>query len=412
MKKVIYILFVFLTAALGYGCTEEFVGQPAVDKVAPGQVKNPVAESIPGGAKITYELPDDADLLYVKAVWTINGVEKNATASLHYRSLEIKGFGNTDPQTVALYSVDRSENLSNPVSVSIIPGPPPVTSILESLSMVNAFGGIQLTWKNETKDDISIIVQGKNSIGELTEIEVIYTNSTDGKYVVRNLPAVKREFAVYVRDRWDNISATKNQVLTPLFEEKLNKKLFARKLLPGDNPSERPTGSSGGGWDNLYDDDLGISNWSFWYANIGQSPIFFTIDLGITAKLSRYALWHFMNSYSYMYSGHENLKYWKVYGTNTLSAETSLDYWTATAEGTGWKQDWTMLADCESFKPSGMAPGSPVTQEDRDYATRGFQFDFPLEAPPMRYLRFHVTGTWHGGDSFLIGEVTFWGQNR
>ncbi|MDR0865811.1 MAG: DUF4959 domain-containing protein, partial [Candidatus Symbiothrix sp.] len=202
MKKTVYILLVFLTVALAYSCSEEQVGQTPTDKVAPGPVKNPVAESIPGGATITYDLPGDADLLYVKAVWTVNGVEKNTSASFNSKTLTIKGFGTTDPQTVLLYSVDRSQNMSAPVSITITPDTPPVRSIFESISTLAAFGGFQITWQNEAKEDISIVIQGKDEKGEMNEIEVIYSNSKDGKYMVRNLPAVENEFTLSVRDRW------------------------------------------------------------------------------------------------------------------------------------------------------------------------------------------------------------------
>jgi hypothetical protein len=402
MKKIVYILLVFLMAALAYSCSEEQVGQTPTDKVAPGQVKNPVTESIPGGAKITYDLPNDADLLYVKAVWTVNGVEKNTSASLNSKTLTIKGFGSTDPQTVLLYSVDRSQNMSDPVSVTIVPDTPPVRSILESISMINAFGGIQLSWKNETKEEVSIAVQKKDDKGELNEIDVIYSNSQDGKYNVRNQPAEENEFAVFVRDRWGNISEVKKAILTPYFEERLNKSIITRRILPGDFAGERASRPF-----TAMLDDIMENTSNFWDINEVTNPMLFTIDLGVTAQISRYTLWH---RYGYPYSAVPNVKYWKVYGTNTLSNETSDDYWKETEEGQGWKKDWALLADCVSFKPSGMSNGSPNTQEDVDYYLQGFQFDCSLEAPRVRYIRFHISQTWTGVYTWCIGELSFWGQ--
>ncbi|GHT38946.1 hypothetical protein AGMMS49965_03690 [Bacteroidia bacterium] len=403
MKKIIYILFVFLSVALVYSCSEEQVGQPATSGVVPGQVRNPVAESIPGGAKITYDLPGDEDLLYVKAVWTVNGVEKNTSASLNSKTLVIKGFGSTDPQTVLLYSVSRSKNVSAPVSVPITPGTPPVRSISETIFMKAAFGGLLITWQNEAKEEISIVVQEKDDEGEMKEIDVIYSNTSDGNYTVRNRPAEEREFAVFVRDRWNNISEVKKAVLTPLYEVKLDKTLMARKILPGDYAGERGSRP----WAFMFNDLVTVGS-NVWHAQNASLPRLFTIDLSVTAQLSRYTYWH---RYGYLYSiDGGNLKYWKVYGTNTLSSETSDDYWTATEEGTGWKKDWTLLADCESFKPSGMAIGSSVTQEDMDYASNGFPFDLPMEAPPVRYIRFHISETWGGIIDWQVEELSFWGQ--
>jgi hypothetical protein len=398
MKKTVYILVASLLIAVAYSCSEEFVGQTPTDNIAPGKITGPKWESLPGGAKITYELPTDDDLLYVKAVYTVNGKEKNTSASLHSKSLEIKGFGSTDTQTVRLYSVDRSGNVSEPVPVEIIPDTPPVKTIFESLEMVAAFGGIQITWKNETKANIAIYVQVKADDGEWVEADVIYSNIIDGKYNVRGMEAVEREFNIYIRDRWDNLSDSKTDKFTPFAEEKLDKSKWSRKLLLGDNNTQIGSGP----WSEIHDDIWETEN--FWETSTGKSPILFTVDLGVTAKLSRYSLWHRGNNrWEYI---HHNPKYWTVWGTDELSTSTGEAYWTAT-EG-GWKDDWVLLADCVSEKPSGM--DTPVTQEDRNFAHEGFQFDMPVNAPPVRYVRFHVTATWDNGDMLDISELTFWGQ--
>jgi hypothetical protein len=381
-----------------YSCEEEFVGQTPTDSVAPGKVINPQWESLPGGAKITYDLPADDDLLYVKAVYTVNGKEKNTSASLHNKLLEVKGFGTTDSQVIRLYCVDRSGNSSEPVAVEIVPDTPPVRTILESLAMEEAFGGIQLTWKNETGADIAIYVQVKGDDGEWSEVDVIYTGIVDGKYNVRGMAAEQRDFNVYIRDRWDNLSDTKTGTFTPFAEEKLDKAKWTRKILIGDNETE----SGFGPWYKISNDIWETDD--IWETSAGKSPILFTVDLGVTAKLSRYALWHRGHGdWEYI---HHNPKYWTVWGTDVLSTTNDEAYWTAT-EG-GWKNDWIQLADCISLKPTGM--DTPVTQEDRNYANLGFQFDMPLSAPPVRYIRFHVTGTWDNGDMLHVSELTFWGQ--
>jgi hypothetical protein len=404
MKKIIYILFVFLTAALAYSCSEEQVGQTPTDSVAPGPIKNPVAAGIPGGAIITYELPDDDDLLYVKAVYTINGVERNTSASLNYKILEIKGFGNTDPQTIFLYCVDRSQNMSAPVVVTITPETPPLISIAESLDFDVIFGGFRMKWKNETRADVSIVVTTKGEDGEEQEVDVIYSNAADGGYNVRNLPSIEQEFSAYVVDRWNNRSTIRTTTLTPLYEELLNKKLHKQQLLPGDLDGYR--------WDvpfsALFDDIVTGSN--FWYPIVVTWTQQFTIDLGVTTKLSRYALWHRDDSGRWLYI-HDNPKYWEIYGIDVLPNDTKpMEYWTSTEKDVGWKKDWVFLGDGESFKPSGMENGLPVTQEDMDFAQRGFQFDFPADAPPIRYIRFHIKETWNGEGRLNIAELSFWGQ--
>jgi hypothetical protein len=123
------------------------------------------------------------------------------------------------------------------------------------------------------------------------------------------------------------------------------------------------------------------------------------------------------NGQRFTYSQHFNVKRWKIYGTNSISQEafdsqeSAEAYWKAEGEGEGWKGDWFLLADCYSYKPSGMDDNT-VTQADRDYSVGGFSFDMNLDAPPVRYVRFHVTETWLNSWEVIIGEITFWGATQ
>jgi hypothetical protein len=400
MKKIINILLVLLFAAVWSGCQEDPRGIVATDDIAPGPVKNARAISLPGGAKITYELPTDPDLLYVQAVYTINGVEKNTSATLFSDTLEVYGFGTTDLQTVNLYAVDRSGNRSAPEPVTFTPGTPPIKLIRSTLSMVAGFGGIQVSWKNEYKADIVVYIL-VDSLGVLQPVGEAYSNLVEDKYSLRGLNDKTRKFGVYIRDRWDNFTDTVYVELTPLFEDKLDKSLWVRQLFPGDNNTQTDWW---GPWYKICDDIVGDQGWESY---VGMNPILFTIDLGVTAKLSRYALWHRGTTVETWEYRHYNPKRWKVYGTNDPNtADMTESYWRVT-EG-GWTNDWTLLADCYSYKPSGEF--TPITQDDRDYANRGFESEFAMDTPPMRYIRFHVTETWGGGTMIHVGELSFWGR--
>ena len=67
-KIYIAILFGIL---MTLGCTELENSPLASDDSPPGQVTNIEVQTIPGGAYITYQLPDDPDLLYVKGTYEI-----------------------------------------------------------------------------------------------------------------------------------------------------------------------------------------------------------------------------------------------------------------------------------------------------------------------------------------------------
>lgn len=402
MRKIINITFLIILSFCIFSCKEEFVGQPATDDIAPDIVKNVVVENIPGGAVISYDLPDDTDLLFVKATYMINGVEKVITASAYKKQVKVEGFGSTKEQTIKICTVDRSMNESEPMSVTIIPLTPPMETILNSISMKRNFGGVNFTWKNELQSDIAIYVLAADSLGKLEIADIVYTSVSEGDYSLRGFDDSERVFGAFIRDHWDNYSDTVQGVFTPIFELKLDKSKWKRQLLNGDNNTQ---GGSGWNWAELYNDIAGGDHcWHTSGANGGKRPIRFTIDLGCVAKLSRYTLWHRTAGLEYT---HLNPKYWKVYGcvSPRFDLEYDDEYW----QGGGYKKDWSHLMDCYSFKPSG--EDNPVTKEDSEYAETGFEFIFEVDAPPVRYLRFEVDETWGGGTDLHISEISVWGTD-
>ncbi len=399
MKKTVKNIMLFIWGAFVLiGCKEEPIGQTPTDSVAPGVVRNPVVKNIPGGAYITCELPDDDDLLCVKAVYTVNQQEKNTISSLYENKVKVEGYGTTDAQKVLLYAVDRSFNESAPIEVTIQPETPYIDLILQSIEMKTDFGGVQITWENIGHAEVAINLLAADSIGELVNAEVLYTKAESGQYSLRGFEDTERLFAVCVRDRWDNTSDTLSGLFTPFFEMKLEKSKWKREILNGDNTTDYNT------WvfSNMYDDIVGGQGWHTSDANGGKLPIRFTIDLGVTTKLSRYKLWHRFDALVYQ---HYNPKRWKVYGCENPRFDLLNDnaYW---QEG-GYKNDWVFLGEGFAHKPSGY--NNPVTQDDMEYARMGFEFVFPLDAPPVRYLRFEIDETCAGSKDLHIGEITVWG---
>ena len=69
------LIFYLISLALFIACNEEPVGQTPLDNIAPGKVSDINVTNIPGGAYLTYKLPDDEDLLYVKAIYQLKEEE-------------------------------------------------------------------------------------------------------------------------------------------------------------------------------------------------------------------------------------------------------------------------------------------------------------------------------------------------
>lgn len=88
MKKNLF--FILISLALFIACNEEPVGQTPLDNIAPGKVSDINVTNIPGGAYLTYKLPDDEDLLYVKAIYQLKegGEWLNTRASLYTDTLK------------------------------------------------------------------------------------------------------------------------------------------------------------------------------------------------------------------------------------------------------------------------------------------------------------------------------------
>lgn len=70
-------------------CTEVEKGQYAIDTVAPGTISNYSVTNKEGKSVITYDLPDDEDLLYVKASYKLNnGKDMEVKASAYVNELK------------------------------------------------------------------------------------------------------------------------------------------------------------------------------------------------------------------------------------------------------------------------------------------------------------------------------------
>ena len=393
MRKVTILLLGCLCGSLVSCEVQTIDWQPGTDSVAPNTVSNVSVENLPGGAKITYDLPDDEDLAFVEAVYTIDGKKRRTSASVYTNSLTVEGFGSTDAQAVQLFSVDRSGNYSQGVNVDIYPLTPPVISIFESIIMRPAFGGVSLDWENPSQSNVSLWLLQKDSDGTVREVETVYTSASTGNYKLRGFEAKPDIFGVYVRDRWNNLSDTLYKELTPLFETKIDHKGFKVLRLPRDESDNKQ-------FSRLFDGNPGHNYGMFSLADVSLSPVFFTIDLGQPVILSRYVLWH-RSDYAYQ---NASPKIWKLYGTLEPDfSRTYTDYWV-----NEWQNDWVLLSDVNDismYKPSGS--DLVITDEDKAAALAGFDLEC-ISTAPVRYIRFEITENWTYPIRIVLGELAFY----
>ena len=142
----------------------------------------------------------------------------------------------------------------------------------------------------------------------------------------------------------------------------------------------------------------GLNSWNYAHGydfNPSEFPVWFTFDMGQTAQLSRFTSWQRSMGGSYYYRAGA-IKEWEVWGRSDLpSSDGSWD-------------GWTKLADCESIKPSGWPAGSN-SEEDITYASKGEEFEFPADIPPVRYIRFKILSTHDGAGLVVMQQLWFYG---
>lgn len=156
--KIITIIIVFIAV----GCDENKLEPIENNTTPPGTVSNVTVENLAGKAKITYALPKDQDLLYVKAEYTLaSGKRMEIKSSYYSNSLVVEGFSKAEEQTVTLYAVNRSEVSSEPVEVKVNPLESPIWDVFRSLETKAAFGGIFLGAENMLRHELALLVMEK-----------------------------------------------------------------------------------------------------------------------------------------------------------------------------------------------------------------------------------------------------------
>lgn len=380
-------IFILALGIVIVSCQEEHIGQHPTDNIPPDPVSNVEIIEIPGGCEITYDLPEDEDLLYVEALFSREkGINSEARASYYKNILKLEGFGDTLEHQVELRAVDRSGNKSESTIETFSPLTPPVITIGQTLSMSEGFGGVKFFWQNPTRAEVGIVVLEEDNNGEFVPIETYYSTMIDGSGSIRGLDTIPFNFGIYVKDRWENKSELKYFELTPLFEEEMDKNLFREVKLPGDAPDAW-------GWvmPRMWD---GIIDWGNGFNTADDAstwPHSWTFDIGNIISISRLKIWQRPGSHTFNFS---NLRKFEVWGCVEL-------------DPTGNWDTWTKLGSFESIKPSGLPLGQ-LSDEDRALVAEGEDYEFP-DAPRVRYIRFRALETWANTRSAILSELAVYG---
>lgn len=404
--KTKYIVFLYLIVFASLSCKKKGeINEPVNnDPIVPAQVSNVTVVNGNGKATLTYSVPNDPHLLYVKAVYNAtSGQQFETKASYYNNSLVVEGFADTSVHQVKLYSVSRSSVESAPIIVKIKPLVSPLWLTYKSLKIDNAFGGYNLTAVNPDRSDITIIVTKKNVFNEyeIDNNKSVYSRADSILSKIRGLDTTSQRYGFLVKDRWGNKTDTIYMTVKPFYETELPRTLFSEFNLPGDAPQWNNGETSVRG---MWDGRLGWPGVSF-TSQIpgGANPHMITFNSGGLSRISRIHIRPYpeynsvtqLNRFYYL----TTMKRFEIYGSANPSLSGALD------------NSWYLLGSYVINKPSGLPYG---TDDATDIATAsaGFNLDADLKAPKVRYIRIRCLENFGGGTAQSISEIGVYGDNR
>ncbi|BAV07940.1 hypothetical protein FLA_3972 [Filimonas lacunae] len=383
------------------------------DTSKPGVVTNVRVTNFNGGAYITYNLPSSKNILYVQAEYKINDHASRQTKSSFYSdSLTVSGFAKSQDYTVTLYAVSRAQVKSDPVQITVHPDTPPYLLVLPTIVLSNDFGGVNIRVTNKSKANLGIITIQPDAVTKKMEIiNQNYTNQDSINYSIRGYDTTTYRFGVYITDQWGNISDTVYANIKPIYEVMMTKSLFKAMKFPSDVGTDF-------GWEMpyLWDNNTGSPGFHSTFPSSVPLPKWLTFDMGQSAKLSRYNAWFrgIDGSNNFLWASGAP-QTWVIWGRNTDAVDETLpgDTLALPAVGQATPNGWINMGMYHlPAQPSGLiAP--QYTNADLAYWNAGFPFNFDLNLPKVRYLRFECFTNAGGSNEFFnMMELSFWGDPR
>lgn len=398
-NNIKFVLVVTAGIFTSLSCNKELESHKPVinDPAVPALVTNVTVENQDGKATITYAVPKDPNLLYVKAIYAQStGKTAEVKTSFYNNSLVVEGFADTLEHEVKLYSVSRSEVESAPVIVKVKPLEAPIWKVYKSIDVVNAFGGYNLTALNPTKGNISILVTKPNVFNEYEadNSKSVYTNTDAILSKVRGLDTLDYRFGFVVKDRWGNLTDTMYKIIKPLYEAEFPASKFSTFNLPGDAPQV----TNGAALQYIWDGRYGWPYTSFTNQTPGgPGPHMITFNTGTLGRISRIWIRPFPEGTRWYYLS--TMKRFEIYGSANPSLSGALD------------NSWTLLGSYTVVKPSGLPYGTD-NAEDQATGAAGFNWEADLSAPKVQYIRVRCLENFAGGTAQSINELKVYGDPR
>ncbi len=392
-KAVLFLLFIFVTII---SCSEN----ENIDTTPPGILSNISVMPTNGGGIISYTLPSDDDILYVKAVYTNSqGEEVFRVSSKHNTSVEVNGLSQLTPVSVKLFVVDMNENISETIAIDFTPLKSFIFFVQESIQINPDLGGVKITWENIASKTVFVYVHILEGADET--IRILSSNNAQESIFIRGLASSEITISTKVEDFDGNITELEEKgKYTPLFEEKIDKSTWT--LVSGQSINGNAyEGKTVNFWDDVVDTVETDADNSYFIAtrdNNGGSlnfPLDIVIDLHKNVKMQRFIVWQ--RAYWYQGGGityhyqEENIKSFNLYASSDA-------------------QTWSLMGEFDIGDPRNGAGEIPATAFQE--AIDGHEFSLQNTSEAFRYLKFQITSN-YGSTQITVGsEITLFGLDN
>lgn len=397
MKARNFLSLFLITFLVLLGCNEN----ENQDSTPPGSLTIESVTPTNGGGILTYSLPNDSDILFVRAEYTNSlGNDVYRVSSSHNNSIEIDGLNQNTPISVRLFVIDENENISEPTDVEFTPLPSFIYLVQESISISPTLGGVNIEWENIAEKTVYVHLHIVNAGEE--EIRILSSDKEFENISVRGLESVEMTFLTKVEDFDGNITDLEEKAtISPLFEEMIDKSTWTlmSQLSVDGNAWEGETDNF---WDDIVDtaetnaDNSYFIIWRDANGGVLNWPLDIVINLNKNVKIHRLKVWQ----RAFWYNGPTGIPYY--YQEENIR---SFDLYASQNS-----QEWTLLGQYDIGDPSDQDGNIP--QDFIDAAANGHDFDLEGVSDKFRYLKFSITSN-YGSDTYVHGsEITLWGLDN
>lgn len=166
IRNIAVYALAFGMGATLISCGDESEGRLEINDAAPAQVSDVKSTEGPGEVRLEWKIPSDASFMYTKVEYTNSkGVLVKRMYSKEHADENgimhavIQGFASVEPVEFKLYSCSVRGNNNGAFVYSAIPGTPAFLAVANTISVEPAWGGVNVTYRNETEADVVIALK-------------------------------------------------------------------------------------------------------------------------------------------------------------------------------------------------------------------------------------------------------------